>query len=110
MLSFAKGQESRDQAKLIAETVIVETKAIFQNFQTEINDRFREIQAQLRQLDTNLELLERKIVIKEMQDKQSMGQMHYKLHEVKNHKIQHEIEDIKRHLNLVQSFDEKGSA
>ncbi len=99
--------QKQEEARTITDMVVGETKKIFELFHLEVNNRFREIQAQIRQLDTNIELLERKLVIKDMSDKRKYGQLHYKLHEVKDTTIKDEIDGIKRKLHLVAAEDDK---
>lgn len=105
MLFFNKDHDKYQQAREITDMVVAETKKIFESFHLEVNNRFREIQAQMKQIDTNIELLERKIVIKEMNDRHEYGHLHYKLHEVKNTRIRDEIDDIKKKLQLIKTDD-----
>jgi len=106
MLGFFRSEiQNKKLAKLVADLVIEKTTEVFKSFQIEINDRFREVKAQIRQLDTNLELLERKIVIKDLNDKHQYGQIHYKLHEcvTKDTKtIQEEIREVKANLKKIK--------
>ena len=99
---FIDKERNKKQAEEVAKIVVDETKKLLEDFQMEIQNRFKEVQAQLRIIDTNIELIERKMAIKELNDRQQYGQLHYKIHEVKDKKISQELETLKSKLHLVK--------
>lgn len=81
-LSPVREEELKVLAKLITQEMKADTKDLIDRLHFEVNQRFREVQAQLQIMDSNLELLEKKINIKELSDRQSYGQLHYKIEEL----------------------------
>ncbi|MFW5887253.1 MAG: hypothetical protein ACOCUH_00490 [Bacteriovoracia bacterium] len=100
MLWFTKRKQSRtkNEANEIAQIVVGETQKVFEGFHLEVNNRFREIQAQLNKLDQNIEILEKKLFTKELQDKQQYGHIQYKLNEVGNQRLKKELDNLKEEL------------
>jgi hypothetical protein len=86
MLWFKTKKESvrSDELKELAKLLMIETKEAMKEFHLDVNNRFREIQAQLKIIDQNIELIERKIQTKDMSDRQTYGHIHYKLEELKD--------------------------
>ena len=52
---------------------------------------FKEASAQIKEVELGLAQLETKLLTKDHKDKQAYGMIHYKLHEVKKHKLEDEI-------------------
>lgn len=73
-----------EELKELATLLTEETKNVLREFQLEVNHRFQEVQAQLRLIDSNIEIIERKILNKDMTDRQTYGHIHYKLEELKD--------------------------
>ncbi|MFZ4714004.1 MAG: hypothetical protein ACOYL6_09845 [Bacteriovoracaceae bacterium] len=73
-----------EELKELAKLLTAETKEVLQSFHLEVNNRFREVQAQLKIIDQNIELIERKIQSKDLTDRQTYGHIHYKLEELKD--------------------------
>ena len=69
----------RSQAEEIAELVVQKSNEKMTQFQIEVNNRFKEVQAQLNQLDTNISLIDKKLSVKELKDRQDYGQMKYRI-------------------------------
>jgi hypothetical protein len=49
-----------------------------------------------------LKNLETKLLAKDLKDKQAYGLLHYKLHEVKNVKLQKEIDELQEKLSQIE--------
>jgi hypothetical protein len=81
---FKKNKLDTNEISQIAKALLTETKSVFESYQLEMNSRLREIQAQLRVMDQNIEILDKKLSLKEHTDKQTYGQLHYRLEELKN--------------------------
>ena len=60
--------------------------------------RFKEVSAQIKEVELGLAQLETKLLTKDLKDKQAYGLLHYKLHEAKHVKLEEEISDLE--LNL----------
>jgi len=75
-------QQKQEDAREIAALVVSETKKALDEFSNEIDLRFKEVQAQLRKIDDNFDVLEQKLQLKDLQDKQQYGHLTYKIHEV----------------------------
>lgn len=77
-----RAEELKVLAKLITEEMKENNTDLIQRLHFEINQRFREVQAHLQIMDSNIELLEKKINIKELSDRQNYGQLTYKIEEL----------------------------
>lgn len=83
---FKKNKLENSEVKEIASALLTETKQVFEAYQLEMNSRLREIQAQLKVMDQNIEILDKKLSHKEHTDRQTYGQLHYRLEELKNNR------------------------
>lgn len=101
---LARKHSSEEEAQKIASVVVQETNKLLKEYQLKVSEELHEIKAQLRQIDTNIELIERKINIQDMLNKQQIGQLHYKLHEVPNNKLVDEIGELKKALHSKRAF------
>ena len=80
---FARQNPIEQQANEMAQIIIDKTNERLIHFQVEVNNQFKEVKSHIRQLDTNIEIIDKKLSKKEFADKQQYGQLHYKLNEVK---------------------------
>ena len=60
--------------------------------------RFKEMSAQMRELELGITQLETKLLTKDLKDKQAYGLLHYKLHESKSPKLDDEISELQKQL------------
>lgn len=81
-------QNPQDLAQIISQVVIKDTEKVIEKFQTKMEFKLSEIDQNIEQLKLNIIDLERKLLSKEIKDKQSYGQLHYKLEEIKKFNIE----------------------
>ncbi len=91
----------------IVSAVITQTATLINDLQRQIEFRFNEISAQIKEVESGLIELETKLLTKDLKDKQAYGLLHYKLHEVKNEKVTEEITDLTDQLTLRKALLEK---
>jgi DNA-binding HxlR family transcriptional regulator len=82
----------------IVEAVVSQTSALINNLHQQMDLRFREVSAQIKEVELGLAQLETKLLTKDLKDKQAYGMLHYKLHEVKHEKLEDEISSLERNL------------
>ncbi len=82
MFDFLRRKKSKAEAQEIAKIVVEESNKSLANFQTEIIKNMQELQAELKQMSTNIRFLEQKILIKEEHFNKQFGLLHYKINEV----------------------------
>jgi hypothetical protein len=104
MLSLFFAKKRKLEEDVIVTAVVTQTAALIQDLHQQMDLRFKEISAQLREVELGLEQMETKLLTKDLKDKQAYGLLHYKLHETKNKKLQEEIEDLQAKLNLKKSL------
>lgn len=75
-----------------------ETASLIRELSQQMDFRFSEISAQIKELEHGLEQMESRLLTKDLKDKQAYGLLHYKLHEVKSSKITEEIETLEKAL------------
>lgn len=76
-----------------------ETASLIRDLHQTMEFRFKEISAQIKELEHGLEQMETRLLTKDLKDKQAYGMLHYKLHEVKSNKITEEIETLEKALS-----------
>lgn len=94
---FRKSRPVDDQQ--IVSAVVSQTAALINDLHQQMDLRFKEVSAQIRELELGLVQMETKLLTKDLKDKQAYGLLHYKLHEVKSDKITDEVEELKRALS-----------
>lgn len=99
MLKAIFGKKKKTQDDAIVEAIVGQTSALINNLHHQMDLRFKEVSAQIKEVELGLAQLETKLLTKDLKDKQAYGMLHYKLHEVKNHKLDDEIEVLERSLN-----------
>lgn len=92
----SKRRKTQDEA--IVEAVVSQTSALIDNLHQQIDLRFKEVSAQIREVELGLAQMETKLLTKDLKDKQAYGMLHYKLHEVKHEKLEDEISALERNL------------
>src|SRR3954470_21536078 len=98
---FSKKRRIEDDA--IVNAVVTQTAALINDLHKQIDFRFKELSAQVKEVVLGLAQMETKLLTKDLKDKQAYGLLHYKLHEAKNNKLTEEIADLEVQLNLKKS-------
>ena len=80
--------------------IVTQTSALIQDLQRQMDMRFTEVKAQIKEVELGLAQMETKLLTKDLKDKQAYGLLHYKLHEAKNHKLDSEIDDLEEKINF----------
>lgn len=94
---FDKKRKIEDD--VIVSAVVTQTAAMINNLHQQMDFRFKEVSAQIKELELGLIQMETKLLTKDLKDKQAYGLLHYKLHETKSHKLEDEVKDLERKLN-----------
>lgn len=97
LLSLFKRKKLEDD--VIVKAVVTQTAALIQDLHQQIDFRFKELSAQMKEVELSVQHLETKLLTKDLKDKQAYGLLHYKLHETKNPKLADEVSDLERKLN-----------
>lgn len=74
------------------------TSDVVDHLYNRLDMRFREVESQIKEIELGLQQLETKLLVKDINDKQNYGQLHYKLHEVKNKKLEDEAKTLQSEL------------
>lgn len=105
MLKSLFKSQRRIQDEAIVNAVVSQTAALISDLNNRMDLRFKELSAQVKEVELGLEQLETKLLTKDLKDKQAYGILHYKLHEVKNTKLAEEIKDLEAALNTRPRSD-----
>ena len=98
---FSKKRRVEDEA--IVNAVVSQTSALINDLHQQIDFRFKELSAQVREVELGLVQMETKLLTKDLKDKQAYGLLHYKMHEAKNSKLNDEIKDLEIALNIKKN-------
>lgn len=98
MLSRFFGKKNKVQDDRIVNAVVTQTAAMITDLHHQMDLRFKELTAQVREVELSIAQMETKLLTKDLKDKQAYGLLHYKLHEAKNPKLQDEINDLEVQL------------
>lgn len=98
---FGKKRKVEDDA--IVNAVVTQTSALINDLHRQMDLRFRELSAQVKEVELGLQQMETKLLTKDLKDKQAYGLLHYKLHEAKNNKLNDEIKELETALNLKKN-------
>lgn len=101
---FGKKRKIEDDA--IVKAVVSETSSLIQNLHQQIDLRFKELSAQVKEVELGLAQMETKLLTKDLKDKQAYGLLHYKLHEAKNPKLTEEIKDLEEKINFKKKLEQ----
>lgn len=93
---FSKKRRVEDDVVVTA--VVSQTSALINDLYKQIDFRFKELSAQVKEVELGLAQMETKLLTKDLKDKQAYGLLHYKLHEAKNTKLSDEIEELETTL------------
>lgn len=94
---FGKKRKVEDEA--IVNAVVSQTSALIHDLHKQMDLRFKELSAQVKEVELGLAQMETKLLTKDLKDKQAYGLLHYKLHEAKNSKLNDEIKELEIALN-----------
>lgn len=92
MLNFFKKKPTDQNA------INEHTTSVVDHLYARLDLRFKEVESQIKDIELGLQQLETKLLVKDLKDKQHYGQLHYKLHEVKNSKIEDDIKSLESEL------------
>lgn len=98
---FPKKRRIEDEA--IVHAVVSQTSALINDLHHKIDLRFKELSAQVKEVELGLAQMETKLLTKDLKDKQAYGLLHYKLHETKNNKLTEEINELEVQLNAKKN-------
>lgn len=101
---FPKKQRPEDD--VIVKAVVTQTSALINDLYQQIDYRFKELSAQVKEVELGLAQMETKLLTKDLKDKQAYGLLHYKLHEAKNNKLSEEIQELETKLNIKNFKDQ----
>jgi DNA-binding HxlR family transcriptional regulator len=99
MFSQIFGKKKKIEDEIIVQAVVTQTAALINDLHHQIDLRFKELSAQVKEVELGLAQMETKLLTKDLKDKQAYGLLHYKLHEAKNPKLQDEITDLEVKLS-----------
>lgn len=103
MLERLFGKKKKIEDDVIVTAVVTQTSALINNLHQQIDLRFKELSAQVKEVELGLAQMETKLLTKDLKDKQAYGLLHYKLHEAKNNKLVDEIQDLENQLNAKKN-------
>lgn len=98
---FPKKRRVEDEA--IVNAVVSQTSALINDLHRQMDFRFKELSAQIKEVELGLAQMETKLLTKDLKDKQAYGLLHYKLHEAKNTKLNDEIKELEQALNVKKN-------
>lgn len=99
MLSRLFGKKNRVQDDVIVQAVVSQTAAMINDLHQQMDFRFKELTAQVKEVELSIAQMETKLLTKDLKDKQAYGLLHYKLHEAKHNTLQDEIKSLESKLN-----------
>ena len=99
MLSRFFGKKKTVGNEAIVNAVVTQTAALITDLHHQMDLRFKELSAQVREVELGIAQMETKLLTKDLKDKQAYGLLHYKMHETKHPKLQDEINDLEAKLN-----------
>ena len=103
MFSRIFGKKHKIEDEVIVQAVVTQTAALINDLHHQMDLRFKELSAQVREVELGLAQMETKLLTKDLKDKQAYGLLHYKLHESKSTKLQDDIKDLELQLNTRKS-------
>ncbi len=104
MFNFFSKRQKQLNDDVIVTAVVSQTSALINDLHRQMDFRFKELSAQVKEVELSLAHLETKLLTKDLKDKQAYGLLHYKLHEAKNTKLGDEIQELEQLLNSKKSL------
>jgi DNA-binding HxlR family transcriptional regulator len=90
---------------MIVTAVVTQTSALINDLHRQMDLRFKELSAQVKEVELGICQLETKLLTKDLKDKQAYGLLHYKLHETKHAKLNDEINELEESLKSRKALD-----
>jgi hypothetical protein len=103
MLERLFGRKRKTEDDVIVTAVVTQTSALINDLHHQMDLRFKELSAQVKEVELGLAQMETKLLTKDLKDKQAYGLLHYKLHEAKNTKLSDEIRELEAQLNFKKA-------
>ena len=97
-------KKNRIEDDIIIKAVVSQTSALINDLYRQVDLRFNELSAQVKEVELGLAQMETKLLNKDLKDKQAYGLLHYKLHETKHPKLQDDIKDLETQLNARKAI------
>lgn len=94
------GKKRKIEDEVIVSAIVTQTSALINDLHHQMDLRFKELSAQVKEIELGLAQMETRLLTKDLKDKQAYGLLHYKLHESKNKKLDEEIKDLETALKL----------
>lgn len=91
-------RKKKIEDEIIVKAVVTQTAALIHDLHQQMDFRFKELSAQVKEVELSVQQLETKLLTKDLKDKQAYGLLHYKLHEAKNSKLTDEVSELERQL------------
>lgn len=105
MLSRFFGKKQKVENDVIVNAVVSQTAALINDLHHQMDLRFKELSAQVKEVELGLAQMETKLLTKDLKDKQAYGLLHYKLHEAKHTTLSDEVNDLERKLGIRKNKD-----
>ena len=102
MFSRFFNRKNKTPDEVIVQAVVTQTAALIHHLNDQMDLRFKELSAQVKEIELGLAQMETKLLTKDLKDKQAYGLLHYKLHEAKSNKLQDEIQELESKLTTVK--------
>lgn len=99
-------KKTRIEDERIVSAVVNQTAALIHDLHHQMDLRFKEVSAQVKEVELGLAQMETKLLTKDLKDKQAYGLLHYKLHEAKSTKLEDEIHQLERKLRKASPKDQ----
>ena len=103
MLKALFGKKKRIEDDVIVNAVVSQTQALITDLHHQMDLRFKELSAQVKEVELGLVQMETKLLTKDLKDKQAYGLLHYKLHEAKNNKLNDEVKELEEKLSIKKN-------
>lgn len=100
MLSRFFGKKHKIENDVIVQAVVTQTAALINDLHHQMDLRFKELSAQVKEVELGLVQMETKLLTKDLKDKQAYGLLHYKLHESKHTTLSDEVNNLERQLEI----------
>jgi hypothetical protein len=98
MIKFLFKKKQAHPDDVVVSAVVTQTAALIQDLYQQMDLRFKELSAQVKEVELGLIQMEKNLIAKDLKDKQAYGLLHYKLHETKHTKLESEITDLENLL------------
>jgi DNA-binding HxlR family transcriptional regulator len=107
MLERLFRKKRRIEDETVVNAVVTQTAALINDLHKQIDFRFKELSAQVKEVELGLAQMETKLLTKDLKDKQAYGLLHYKLHEAKSPKLQDELNELEEKLNFRKALKDQ---